>query len=208
MVDEDTVDNKVCNEVTSGSRPPLMQLPIEISTSSQQTRHYPDLISILAIDSTYLLYDVRKKPKDAIPDDIYEKHKDVSVTSRPIVHMRIISEYFPWKIDVKIASQDITGIRVRDVWKALYSQLQEPISESEWSILGMRDLLTSDKRESILRSAKRRGEKANKVYRIDWLGSRTKFCGLYRDEATEKRLLLPSAPNCTETWVANFSNYI
>lgn len=174
----------------------------------KQVRHYPDMTDILAVDSTHLLYDVRKRPKESIPEEIYERHKDTLATRRPTMHMRVISEYFPWTIDIKVTSQDIYGVRVRDVWKNLYTELQKPIGDSEWAILGLQNLVSPDKRESILRAAQRRGDNTKTPRRIDWLGSRTKFCGLYKDEKTDERLLLPSASACPDTWVANFSNHI
>lgn len=119
-----------------------------------------------------------------------------------------MSEYFPWTIDVKVDSQCANGIRVSDIWKALYDGLQVPISDSEWAILSLQSTQVLDKRDSIMRAAQRRCEDTKKPLRIDWLGRYTKFCGMHKDSKAINRLLLPSATAHQETWVACFSaNY-
>jgi len=81
--------------------------------------------------------------------------------------------------------------------------LQEPIADSEWGIVCSLD---NARRGTIEKAAKARMEKdkVKKLKRIDWLGDKTAFRGLEKDDEFAKNRLLPEATACPETWVVKF----
>lgn len=78
--------------------------------------------------------------------------------------------------------------------------LQDPIADSEWGLATLNKTL----RETIERAANARKSKNKALKRVDWLGEKTVFVGLEKDEEFEKRRLLPGMTPCPETWVAKF----
>ncbi|KAH8119049.1 hypothetical protein DFH11DRAFT_1465704, partial [Phellopilus nigrolimitatus] len=176
------------------------------------SRNYPDLHPILAQDTTTLLYDVRRMPRDEIPCTQYIAARKWSAMRNPATYMRIISSFFPWPIEIQI-NEGLNGVRVLDIWKALYDAMQRPIREEEWAMLVQLGTVTGSAEDEtsqqmrILRAVKRREVKGGSrtVHRVDWLGSRTKFCGLYKDRSLEGKLKLPAEVASAETWVADFT---
>lgn len=67
---------------------------------------YPDMHFMIAYDSINVnnfTYDVRKKPRDDISEVIYANYRDLWITCRRPTFIRIVSEDFPWPIDIKVA---------------------------------------------------------------------------------------------------------
>jgi len=82
--------------------------------------------------------------------------------------------------------------------------LQAPIEDSEWGML----CADKDLRKKMEKAAKRRDENfggLKKVRRIDWLGEKTSFKGLEKDDDFVKARLLPGGEACKETWVVKFA---
>lgn len=165
-----------------------------------RSRKYPNLNPILAADTTLLRYDVRNKPKETILSSTYYSNCHTPCLGTPTSHIRLISKAFPWTIDVKSAHGSIT---CELIWDAIYFGLQEPLADSEWGIA----VVDKDRRESILKAAKKREEKDKDslLKRIDWLGDTTLFRGLEQDGEFEKARLLPRGQGCPETWVVKLS---
>jgi hypothetical protein len=44
------------------------------------------------------------------------------------------------------------------------------------------------------------------ILRVDWLGSRVAFGGLFKDDAFAKRRVIPGAREPSETWVVKFQS--
>ncbi|EIN11754.1 hypothetical protein PUNSTDRAFT_31594, partial [Punctularia strigosozonata HHB-11173 SS5] len=165
-------------------------------------RRYPELAPILAGDLKPPAFDVRTKPRDSIPSDIFRAHRYMYAVARaqPPRHMRLISPEFPWSVDIKVqgGGQVIT---VEAVWEALYKALQEPLADSEWGMI----VLDENNLERMEFAARKRrdkeGSNAPRYKRVDWLGDGVLFKGLVRDEGFERRRLLPGSEKCAETWV-------
>ncbi|KAJ6476014.1 hypothetical protein C8R47DRAFT_1141987 [Mycena vitilis] len=162
---------------------------------------YPTLNPILASDVTQVRYDVRKKARTEIPQQIYMPNHKVFATTSSAAHVRLISKAFPWSIDV----MSNTPVTCDAVWDALYTALQQHIADSEWGML-----VNTDKklRESIEKAAKKRAEADGdtKLKRIDWLGSNTIFKGLDKMEEYTELRLLPGEDSCIETWVVKLGS--
>jgi len=165
-----------------------------------RSRKYPNLYPVLAADTTLLRYDVRTKPREAILASTYHANCFTPCLGSPTSHVRLISKAFPWTIDVKSSNGVIT---CEHIWDAIHAALQEPLADSEWGIA----VVDRDRRDAILKAAKKRGEKDNDVRlkRIDWLGDTTLFRGLEQDGEFEKERLLPRNQGCPETWVVRLS---
>jgi hypothetical protein len=166
---------------------------------SYRSRKYPNLNPILAADTTLLRYDVRNVPKDTILASTYYANCHTPCLGTPTSHVRLISKAFPWTIDVKSHG----SITCELIWDAVYYGLQEPLADSEWGMA----VVNKEKREAILKAAKKRGDKDKdkRLKRIDWLGDTTLFRGLEQDGEFEKMRLLPQAQACQETWVVQLS---
>ena len=153
-------------------------------------------------------------PEDSVPR-LYRTYGSLwAMRDRPL-HMRIVSHDFPWVIDIKVADSpdgSERGITCGDVWSQLYSELLEPIHDSDWAHLtnlATRDAGARQRHQHLIRVARRqvsRGEDVSLV-RLDWLMTKTVFVGLEKDEgySLAAQRLLPGKERCDETWVAYFS---
>jgi len=110
--------------------------------------------------------------------------------------MRLISKSFPWSIDIMYTPL----ITCEMVWDAIYAALQEPLADSEWGLLLDRE----ETRQRVERAAKKRSDRDKILKRIDWLGEKTLFKGLEKDEAFQRLRLIPGADPCAETWMVRF----
>ncbi|PFH53707.1 hypothetical protein AMATHDRAFT_54141 [Amanita thiersii Skay4041] len=181
--------------------PPMMGVP---PSTMYVSKKWPKLNQLLAAGETLVRYDVRKHPKDVILGNTYviEGHQPAVVGSPGVSRMVIISKVFPWSIEIKLTPHQLT---CRHVWDALHDALDQPIDDSEWGMI-----VTQDKkiRETVEKAALHRlknDKSGKKLKRIDFLGDKTMFKGLERDEEFEKIRLLPGSEACAETWVATFS---
>lgn len=174
---------------------------------------------VLARDTTLVKYDLKRPPREVIFRDIYERHKTELATRRPTYFMRLISKDMPWSIDIdfrrEASKQGGYGygyvayaVNVGDIWKTLYSAMQEPLRDSEWALL--LDSSWSERearRRNIEQAGSKRtieGGKGSFVRRLDWLGDKTVFRGLTKDDELARRRLMPGMQWCEDTWVVRF----
>lgn len=61
------------------------------------------MIAYDSIEQNEFSYDVRKRPRDAISDIIYANYRDLWISRGRPTFVRIVSEEFPWPIDIKVA---------------------------------------------------------------------------------------------------------
>ena len=180
---------------------------------------YPNLNPVLAVDTTYVKYDLRSEPLSSIHTSIHQTNAPSPAITKgkwkPGTHgtsayaseVRIVSKAFPWTLDVRGRPGEV--LTVGTIWDALHALLQEPVADSEWGAVLVYD---KGKREGILKAAKERIEHERKqgkpgagavpLKRIDFLGEHTLFRGLERDETFEEHRLLPGAKAAAEIWVA------
>lgn len=148
--------------------------------------------------------------------------------------VRLISRDFPWAIDISpepgAKEQVVTCL---GVLSALHAALQRPLSDTEWGIatedkhaslirardrrLNMKSALrgspnsrarttTKPKVRFALDGDARPVQREPLILRVDWLGSRVAFGGLFKDDAFAKRRVIPGAREPSETWVVKFQS--
>ena len=177
---------------------------MSLQGNAYQSSQYPTLNPLLAVDTTLIHFDVRKKPVDAIHPSALCSDPATLVPAVPgTTHVRLMSKAIPWAIEVIVPYGNIVTCEM--VWDAIYEALQEPIADSEWA------LIMSDKwrKSAVLRAAEKRqdaGDPVTKLKRVDWLGDSATFKGLERDEHFERQRLLPGDDPCYETWVMKFGS--
>lgn len=147
-----------------------------------------------------LIWDVRIAPKalsiSRLMSHTYGPHAlSFPLTSSGAAHVRIVSEDFPWTIQIGPKSRAIT---VSDALLAIYDLLQKDLDEAVWA------LSDEETRASINRARRRRSETAEKCKNVDWLGRRYMFKGFYRDRNFSVRRLQPGAMDVAETFVVAF----
>lgn len=154
---------------------------------------YPALHPMLAVDTSRVRYDVRKHPP---PDLLHGPIGSTPALSYSPPAMRILSHAFPWTLQVH------APVSCGVIYEGLYRMLQEPIEDSEWGIA-----ILNQARKETIEWAARASTRRNKPYkRIHWLGEKTVFVGLEKDEKLERSRLLPGMEPCPETWVARFES--
>ncbi|KAG5339875.1 hypothetical protein E4T56_gene275 [Termitomyces sp. T112] len=161
---------------------------------------YPQLLNLLASDTTRLQWDVRCPPS-TIQTTTFFQHRHTTATQTAVKKLRLISKAFPWSIDI----DSHIPITCEMVWEGLYQGLQQPVEDSEW---GMLCSMKAARREAVQQAAKKRRD-ANPnddkhLKRIDYLGEATMFAGLGRDEEFEKLRLFPGQTASPDTWVVSF----
>lgn len=140
----------------------------------------------------YYVYDIRHSPQEY---DTYVRYFDSPATRGNARHLRLISKRFPWTISVHPST--LKFVTCSDVWKALYSELQKPLSDAEWA------LADEEARTSFAESA---GGRSTRVpQRMDWLGKSYIFLGLDKDDMFADKRLLPGREKCESTWVVKFA---
>lgn len=177
-------------------RVPLYYWPVPQDRLRPQSK-YPNLSPILAADTTLIQYDVRKTPLHGILFSTAAQLGSTLALSSSSAAIRIISHSFPWTLDIP------APVTCAAVFDGLHKMLQEPLADSEWGIVC---ILDKSRRETIEKAGKARAErdKEKKLKRIDWLGDKTAFKGLEKDDEFEKKRLLPEMAPCAETWVVKF----
>jgi hypothetical protein len=140
---------------------------------------------------THILYDARFKPEKAyisthpprkLPDDI----ASAAATMPAVPKLRLVAKECPWAITVK----NPEGVTVTDCLEAVYTALDQPMTEGEWWIA------QDEERAKILETYKHNCSDAagtpkkrkleEGVKRIDYLGERTLVVGLTKDDGLIK----------------------
>ena len=176
----------------------VLRLTYLTASGYYQSPKYPNLHPILAAANTFLLhFNLELKPHS---QSTYNSNHHFPATLTPVMHMRLISNEFPWMIEI----ESYTFITCGDVWDALYVALQEHIADSEWGLI----IRNEKQRGRIEKAAKKRRETDLdwQLKRIDWLGDATLFKGLDKDDDFEKLRLLPYSEGCSDTWVVQLGS--
>ncbi|KAG8735442.1 hypothetical protein FRC10_010601 [Ceratobasidium sp. 414] len=143
--------------------------------------------------SLRLQWDVRDPPTEAVvfsgqePEHLYEHPASVTYATSPPVPFMLIasSDALPWLVPV-YAQAGSAGVTVGDIFRAIYDVLCTPVEES------MPWLLPTDDDRARLHHAyyeriSRNGDDPRGILAVDWLGEKTLFVCLGRDEALAKR---------------------
>jgi hypothetical protein len=174
------------------------------STTELRSSLYPTLNPVLAIDSSPLRYNLRKKPRTEIFTSQYYAYLQFAATTTYATQMRLISKAFPWSVDIKTTPY----ITCEKVWEALHLALHEEVEDSEWGLI----VTDEDSRRRVLKAARKRWDGSKEsgphvLKRIDFLGERTVFVGLEKNEEFEKERQLPGEPlGSAETWVVKLGS--
>lgn len=168
-----------------------------------KTRKYPNLHPILAADTTLARVDVRYDPSSepAIPNATYFAYQHAHATTAQASHVRLISDDFPWLIDIKTSGYPVT---CGDVWNALYAALREPLADSEWGVISH----DSSKAKKVQKATKHRQSEIDRdmsLKRVDWVADSYIFRGLEKDDGFAKRRLAYVNSECEETWVVKMA---
>lgn len=160
------------------------------------------VIDLLDETSCPIIWDVRQSPKTVSTSRIIAQPHEQNALSFPFTstaagHIRILSEHFPWSIELGPKSRAITA---SDALYALYDFLQKDFDDGIWGMLGGR---TKD----IERAWKRRSDTDEKPKNVDWLGKYYMFKGFYRDDSFVRRRLQPGASVISETWLVSFGKH-
>ena len=170
---------------------------------TSKSRQYPNLHPILAADTTLARVDVRFDPSSeaATPNATYYAYRHAHATATQASHVRLISDDFPWLIDIKTAGHPVT---CNDVWNALYAALQQPLADSEWGVLSS----DPSKAKKVQKATKHRQSEIDRdkgLKRVDWLADGHVFCGLEKDDGFAKRRLAYADSECEETWMVKMA---
>ncbi|KAJ3535951.1 hypothetical protein NM688_g6905 [Phlebia brevispora] len=155
------------------------------------------LYPYIAANRTPIPFDLRKNPRRARQQEFLQHHH-YSLFSQPVREMRLVCKDFPWPIEIKDE-----WILCGTVWQRIYDTLQEYITDSEWAIA------SHERRGKIYRAVRWReaetGNRNMKPRRIDWLGEKTIFAGLLKDEAFVQEIAMPGHQESMDTWIIKLS---
>lgn len=138
-------------------------------------------------------WDVRDDPKSAVvlsghePERLYEHPASVAYATSPPVPFILIAcnDALPWLVPVH-AQEGSAGVTIRDVLQAVHDVLYLPIEESMLWLLP-----SDDDRTRIYHAYRERisrvGDDRRGILAVDWLGEKTQFVCLARDEALAKK---------------------
>ncbi|KAG9074856.1 hypothetical protein FS749_013529 [Ceratobasidium sp. UAMH 11750] len=179
------------------------QYPSPISSSSKSPRAgQPQLHSLLKAQSILrtpespaglrLQWDVRDAPTRAAvlsghePERFHKHPASVTYATSPPVPFMLIAcnDALPWLVPV-YAQAGAAGVTIGDILQAVYDVLYTPVEES------MLWLLPTDNDRTYLYHAyreriSRNGDDRRGILAVDWLGEKTHFVCLGRDEALAK----------------------
>ncbi|KAG8693527.1 hypothetical protein FRC08_009057 [Ceratobasidium sp. 394] len=140
-----------------------------------------------------LQWDVRDAPTEAVilsghePELLYEHPASVTYATSPPVPFMLIAcnDALPWLVPVH-AQPGSAGVTVGDILQAVHDVLRTPVEESmPWL------LPTDDDRARLYHAYRERisrnGDDRRGILAVDWLGEKTLFVCLGRDEALAKR---------------------
>ena len=151
------------------------------------------LYPFIAVGGIPVLFDLRKDPRRANRHE-FERHDRYSLFSQPVKNVRLVCKDFPWPIEIKDE-----WVVCGTIWEKVYNELQVYITESEWA------LASEEVRRRIDRAVRFReaetGNRELRPRRIDWLGEKTLFAGLERDNAYVQSAALPGKREMVDTWV-------
>ncbi len=136
----------------------------------------------------------------------YDTYCNAPATNEPTESVRLISEEFPWTIDISVRSGHGGGaVTCGDVWRGIHYALQEPLTQSEWAILMSNKDSSAGWNERFRNVVQgMRGREPRIPRRVDWLGRNTVFWGLAQNGEFALKMLRPGTKPCRHTYVVNF----
>ncbi|KAF8513110.1 hypothetical protein BU17DRAFT_53415, partial [Hysterangium stoloniferum] len=147
------------------------------------------------VPETHARFDARLAPSTVYPAEGLTE----PATASGARYLRIVSREFPWTLEVSNRDQSI--VTCADVFNVIYAALSVPLTDSEWT------LADDVKKDSMMRANRnRRGGSVRRLRRIDWLGSRVYFKGLFKDDGLGRSRLLPEEDLWPDTWVVKFGS--
>ncbi|KAG8735302.1 hypothetical protein FRC10_010752 [Ceratobasidium sp. 414] len=189
---------------------PGAQYPSPSSSSSKSPRPgQPQLHSLLKAQSILrtpespaglrLQWDVRNAPTKAVvlsghePERLYKHPASAAYATSPPVPFMLIAcnDALPWLVPVH-AQPGAAGVTVGDILQAIHDMLYTPVEESMLWLLP-----TDDDRARLYHAYRsrisRNGDDRRGILAVDWLGEKTLFVCLGRDEALAKRRVTDKA---------------
>lgn len=160
------------------------------------------IIDLLYVPKTSLVWDVRTEPRELRLSQLASHSAfcpnvlSFPLTSSASGHIRILSAYFPWSIEIGPKQRAITA---GEVLHALYDLLNKDLEDVVWS------LADDHRRASIVHAWKARSDCVSGIKRVDFLGRRTGFKGLYRDERFAQKRRRPDMADAPETVLVLFA---
>jgi len=166
------------------------------------------------INQSHILYDIRYKPEKCymtvnpsaipIPEDIV----DHVATNPPMPKLRLVCHDIPWRITVANAK----GVTIRDIIEAIYTEMNQPLTEGEWWIAGEaeRDVAfeayQKNCSDDVQEAMKRKLDDG--VKRVDWLGKKTMIMAISRTDQDEDfiKTRVPDKKARAETWVLDLGD--
>ncbi|KAF8597586.1 hypothetical protein BDV93DRAFT_527358 [Ceratobasidium sp. AG-I] len=180
---------------TSSSRSPLPNQPqLHGLLKAQSILRTPESPAGLRMK-----WDVRDDPKAAVvlnghePELLYEHPASAAYATSPPVPFILIAcnDALPWLVPVH-AQEGSAGVTIRDVLQAVHDVLYVPIEESMLWLLP-----SDDDRNRIYHAYRERiarvGDDRRGILAVDWLGEKTQFVCLARDEALAKKRVADKA---------------
>ncbi|KAF8598650.1 hypothetical protein BDV93DRAFT_526653 [Ceratobasidium sp. AG-I] len=174
---------------TSSSRSPLPNQPqLHPLLKAQSILRTPDSPSTLR-----LKWDIREDPSFAVvlsghePERLYEHPASIAyATSPPIPFMLIAcNDALPWLIPVH-AQHGSQGVTIQNILQAIHDVLHAPIEESLLWLLP-----SDDDRTRVYHAYRERvalvGDDRRGILGVDWVGEKTQFVCLARDEALARK---------------------
>lgn len=102
-----------------------------------------DLDLALGKQASYYAFDVRLKPTDTMLRQLMSaqqwtrSYPPMLYGSDP-PHVSLVSRQFPWRIDLRRSPRSgHPPISVADIWNILWSELHQPLTDSDWGFIRM-----------------------------------------------------------------------
>ena len=164
------------------------------------------MTSLLSGSPPSVIFDVRNDPTTSLIVAIpllqrYPYFLQQSVSHHSSSAITIVSPDLLWTIKVHTTSD--SAVTWDNVFKAIFRALSEPLQDSEWG------LANNERRDNMLTSMEQRTSsshngRGDRVRRVDWLGRRTLFAGLVKDDDFVTERSLPGQELEGDVWVAKF----
>ncbi|EJD03067.1 uncharacterized protein FOMMEDRAFT_156435 [Fomitiporia mediterranea MF3/22] len=160
-----------------------------------------EIHSLLDASYTTLVWDVRVLPKEFKISRQETPLVGPNALSFPLTqaatgHVRIISQDFPWIIEIGPKQR---GITAGEVLLALYELLNGRLDDFIWNVSD------DHTRSRIVRAWKSRSDSGPVIKRVDFLGKRFIFKGLYRDEKYVQQNQRPDEASIPEIFLVAFA---
>jgi hypothetical protein len=122
-------------------------------------------------------------------DASYPIQLNIPAVEPPVNAMRLVCKDMPWIITIK---KSVGFVSIGDVFEAIFTQMQEPIIQSEWRLMGSSQQKKVTQRfryrNDMLRSMGKE-EDTRGIRRVDYCLNKVAFAGLKLDDKAVKDLV-------------------